>query len=468
VLSSQTDMLIWKASSLNINLASLRYRCLIPLHYLELYGYQSCIYSDCKQIKLKDNKSDILIFVKSFKCEDLELAKKAHELGLPVILDICDNIFIEKYTTRMDNIPSENFKEMSKVASAIVTTGIVLENVIRAEIGESIPIFIIPDGNETLEDVKQAMNFIRWGRWVKIAIYRPISFLLAIKIVFPAKFISLCKQLYPSIIHFHKKNISEIKVRLHRLFKSLLRIEGGERALTEKEFNISEKQRTLNAISTVTFYPERKDIKQQWTDKSNQLSRHSTKSSINTKVSVKQDVKRIIWFGHHGANYGNFGMLNILDIAEHLIKINKEIKFTLLVVSNNYEKYSKYILPLPFSTEYIDWDPINIYKHISESDVTIVPNSKTPFSIGKSANRTVLSLSLGIPVVATETPALKSFQNCIMCDEWERGLRLYLTDSHLVNKHIELAQSIIKQNYSGDAIATQWKNVINQFNRKAV
>ncbi|MEH2255596.1 hypothetical protein [Nostoc sp.] len=456
-------MLIWKASSLNINLASLRYRCLIPLHYLELCGYKSCIYSNCDEIKF-NKKLDVIIFVKSFKREDLDIAKKAHKLGVPIIIDICDNIFIEEYTTRIDNIPSENFKEMAKVASAIVTTGIVLENVIRAEIGESIPIFIIPDGNETLEDVKQAMNCIKWTRWIKIAIYRPTSFLLVLKSVFEVKFISLYKQFYPKIMQIYKKNISGIKVRLSRLRSQ---IEVNETTLTERKFNVSEKTLTSNAILPFTFFIKSKDIKQQVIDKSisSKLSKHS---KLGNNLLIAKDVKRIIWFGHHGASYGNFGMLNILDIAEHLIKTSNEINFTLLVVSNNYEKYSKHILPLPFSTEYIDWDPINIYQHISQSDVTIVPNSKTPFSIGKSANRTVLSLSLGVPVVATKTPALKNFQNCIMCDEWEQGLRVYLTDHHLVNKHIEMAQSIIKQNYSGEAIATQWANVINRVTGKVV
>lgn len=457
-------MLIWKASSLNINLASLRYRCLIPLHYLELYGYQSCIYSNCNAIRFDDNKSDVIIFVKSFAREDLELAKKAHRLGIPVILDICDNIFIEEYTNRRDNIPAEIFKEMAKVSSAIVTTGIVLKNVIRKEVGESIPIFIIPDANETLKDVKQAMTFIKWRRWLKIVIYRPSSFWLSLKIVFEVKILSLIKKRYASIVFLYNENISKSRVSLNRLV-NLGQVKASETKITEANNNLTQETHTVTAVLPVTLIVKNKDIKQQYIEKFNQVSKHDKSSK---SLSVKDNVKRIIWFGHHGARYGNFGMLNILDIVEHLIKISNEINFTLLVVSNNYEKYSKHILPLPFSTEYIDWDPVNIYQHISQSDVTIVPNSKTPFSISKSANRTVLSLSLGVPVVATKTPALKNFQNCIMCDEWEYGLRSYLNDRHLVNKHIEIAQSIIKQNYSGEAIATQWVNALNQVNRKVV
>jgi glycosyltransferase involved in cell wall biosynthesis len=73
-----------------------------------------------------------------------------------------------------------------------------------------------------------------------------------------------------------------------------------------------------------------------------------------------------------------------------------------------------------------------------------------------------MSLSLGVPVVATKTPALELFNDCIIYDDWESGLRAYLTDQNLVKSHIEKAEAIIQQNYSGEAIAKQWNNVIKQ------
>ena len=67
-------------------------------------------------------------------------------------------------------------------------------------------------------------------------------------------------------------------------------------------------------------------------------------STVNVRNQTGNNCKTIIWFGNHGAAYGNFGMLNLLDIVEPLIKVSKEINFRLLVVSNNYKKYCKYII----------------------------------------------------------------------------------------------------------------------------
>ena len=103
----------------------------------------------------------------------------------------------------------------------------------------------------------------------------------------------------------------------------------------------------------------------------------------------------------------------------------------------------------------------SIYKNISESDVTIIPNSKCDFSICKSANRAILSLSLGVPVVATKTPALDDFNDCIILDDWERGLKAYFSNEQLVNSHLKKAQSMISSNYSGEAIGNNWSNLIH-------
>ncbi|MBW4644620.1 MAG: glycosyltransferase [Goleter apudmare HA4340-LM2] len=470
-------MLIWKTNDLNINIASVRYRCLLPLQYLELIGYNSCVYAKNEQIKFH-NKSDIIIFVKSFSAHDLDLAQKANKAGMPIILDICDNIFLEEYASpNTQHLPvSQIFQQMSQMASAVVTTGVTLKSFIQTEIGASIPIFVIPDGNETLADVKQAFFFVKWQRWIKLAIYRPISLLTIIKATFKSKLFVYKKKSYAWLhkkllikyfnISLLKKKIPKLRGRIGRIVKYLLRIEPPVKVLSNQNVNYLENNQGSNPpfpLTVAVCTPEQKQELNKNTDQLVQLPILNLNAA-----SIGGETKRIIWFGNHGASYGNFGMLNILDIAEHLIKLSHEINFTLLVVSNNYEKYCQHIFPLPFKTDYISWNPFNIYEYISQSNVTIVPNSKSPFSICKSANRAVLSLSLGVPVVATKTPALEIFNDCIIYDEWASGLRAYLSDRQLVQTHVETAKSIIESNYSGEAIANQWANVINQVIGKTV
>ena len=181
----------------------------------------------------------------------------------------------------------------------------------------------------------------------------------------------------------------------------------------------------------------------------------NTKSKVNNPNTVKQ----IIWFGKHG-NPPNLGMLGIKEIAESLTKLSKSFSFQLLVVSNNYEKYRQHILPLPFKTSYAEWTTTNIYDYIKQSSLTVIPSSTDNFNICKSPNRAILSLSLGIPVVATKTPALDPFKDCVLFEDWETNIQAYLTNPHLVGKHIDRAQEIINQNYSGEVVAQKWASVI--------
>jgi glycosyltransferase involved in cell wall biosynthesis len=399
-------MLIWKTNSFDVNIASVRYRCLLPSRYLEARGYQSCFYHGNSEIDLHEwSNKDVLIFVKSFTPHDLCLSEKAQSLGIPVILDICDNIFIGEYASHAEFKHSEIFAQMSQFASAIVTTGHTLKHVIQANVKPSAPIFIIPDANETIDDVNHALFVCSRKGWMKFLLYK-----------------------IASILSLENHVTELLYVNVYRFIQKSLRKKGaGSR------------------------------------DHNKSSSSGKTKISMEfSSLPVSDEYKTVVWFGNHGANYGNFGMLNLLDIVEPLKRIYGDIDFRLLVVSNSYTKYRDHIQSLPFPTSYVEWDLLTIHNWISESDVAIIPNSKSDFSICKSANRALLSLALGVPVVATRTPALEEFSNCIMFDDWEMGLRAYLNDSQLVSKHLEEAQSIIRAVYSGEMIAKQWSNLIEQ------
>lgn len=466
-------MLIWKTNSFDIKIASVRYRCLLPSRYLELNGYKSCFYAGSNPINFNNKSdSDVLIFVKSFTPYDLSLAKKAKEAGVPVILDICDNIFIDEYVSKCKFKPSEIFKQMSEVASAIVTTGVALENIIKTQVSPSIPIFIVPDANETVEDINYALYIGKWGRWLRLFSYKPISTIHIIKnsLFVKIKFIQKYYKKNRKEINYKIKDncekaliaVNKYKINTRNILNKLIKLAYFHKYLhyIKKTINIiidSGNNRYVRSELATNSIPLQKSI----INRVN-LRVNLNDSSVTVKNQTAKNCKTIIWFGNHGAAYGNFGMLNLLDIVEPLIRVSKEINFRLLIVSNNYKKYCKHIQPLPFPTDYIEWDLFSIYENISQSDVVIIPNSQCAFSICKSANRAILSLSLGTPVVATKTPALVDLEECIIFDDWEKGLKAYLSDEQLVYSDMKKAQSIIGSNYSGEAVADRWSNLIEQ------
>ncbi len=117
-----------------------------------------------------------------------------------------------------------------------------------------------------------------------------------------------------------------------------------------------------------------------------------------------------MWFGNHGATYAKFGMLDLLDIQTELEDIASKMDVKLVVISDNLDKYKQNILPLKIKSEYIAWNPTVVEQEFARASVVVIPNPLEMFSICKSANRAVLALKHGVPVVATSTSALQPLE----------------------------------------------------------
>ena len=412
-------MLIWKTQTLNANIASLRYRCLLPYNYLAKKGIDQRIYGGTDKVELAANTKAIA-FVKSFKDEDMETCDRAALLGVPIILDLCDNIFIQGYAATSSYVPADNFRRMARQASAIVTTGEALKAEIKKAIAPlDLPIIVIPDGCETQADLSEAFR-ITWQIWLSDRAGK------------------LALQRSQAAYYKAKRRARNLIVRLKIQIKRNMGNE--EMPLSSKQTDSSNASASNNAsdkslVQPTPFFPQR------WPD-------------------AKPGTKTILWFGNHGAKYGSFGMSSILQVAPTIEQLSRELPLRLVVVSNSQAKYERYIQPLPFETIYRRWHPQKTYDYIRQSDVVIVPNSQSGFSMCKSANRVVLSLSQGTPVVANYTPALESFQDCVIMDDWDWGLRQYLCHPEVAQAHIAAAKRAIAQNFSGDKIAQQWLTLL--------
>ena len=444
------NALIWKVQTLNVNVASLRYRCLLPLKYLSKLANKARI----KQVIVGGTdpintplENTAIIFVKSFLDRDVETCQQAHQSGALIILDLCDNIFIPNYATGNDYVPADNFKQMAIYASAIVTTGEALKEQVTQAIAPfnlTLPIVVIPDASETLADIDETFRATRRQRLVSLRL-RPIA---------------------RRVQSTYGKTVWAIKTVLRpavRKGKDTLRI---PREQTEENDRlVNEKAIALLSGRWVDALPIEKQ--------QSIAARKQKKATAKDKVIVQPTpwipqkwpsapagASTILWFGNHGAKYGSFGMEGILDAAPAIEKLSREIPLRLVVVSNSLSKYQRYIQPLPFKTSYLRWHPKAIYPYIRASDVTIIPNSQSAYSICKSANRAVLSLSQGTPVVASSTPALDLFNGCVALDNWEQGLRQYLLQPLLAEQHVAQAKQAIAQNLSGEKIAQQWLDLL--------
>jgi len=417
----------WKVSSLALSMASVRYRAMLPLLSLEQAGQSCRVFSDADNAHVEE--LDLLVIVKSFTTEDLALVHRAVEQGVPVVLDLCDNIFISTYgasTAKVKASPARMFLAMARLCKCIVVTTEPLAVAVRERLDVQVPVHVIPDGLETRRLLEQMRSRLS------------------------------------AALEDQQRNL-ETRGRMHATRQRVARLMSHVRSM-RKEAVIPLASRLLRRAGDELRWQvlgdrARQRFKPLRAMLSTRMAAHQ-KAPPAVNPPVDPDVKRILWFGNHGAPHARFGMLDLLEIRDALETIAKEFKVELVVVSNLYEKYERHIKPLAISSSYFDWTPATVKKQLALASVVVVPNSGDEFSLCKSANRTATALHAGVPVVARETPALSVLRDCIVMDDFVGGLRLYLTDKPRAASDVARGREVIAREFGPAAIATAWGNVI--------
>lgn len=438
----------WKVASLDPNIASVRYRALLPSILLESEAIRSRRFSRSAIKNLQG--IDLLVIVKSFTEEDVVLAEEAMRRSIPVVLDLCDNIFVPGYVGRSNVPPADNFVVMAKHAVAITASTETLAAEIVRRVGQQPRVFVIPDGLMSLGQEHGNGSF-RWETFCEKG-----RSLLAN--VYPGKIVrKLVKSMPGPLLKslLHKEARRQIKSRLIKL--------------VYRRLNALRQKASLVRSCTEPLVVKEGLINSEFRVGTSQISSalriDLLKNSINKAILKRQvprsiSAKQILWFGNHGASYSRFGMLELLTIRDALERIAVEMPAELWVVSNNREKYDSEIAPLAIPSHYVEWSPNAMKRVFAIADVVVLPSSGDSFSICKSANRAVLALTNNVPVVATLTPALEPLRGCVWLGDPYEGISAYLRDSGLVQEHLARGRLVIEQEFSGSVIARRWQEVI--------
>jgi glycosyltransferase involved in cell wall biosynthesis len=391
-------MIVWKAATVSPRMASFRYRVALPALYLEARGLRSRMAWHPRMTSLRG--AEAIVFSKTFAAGDLALARRARRRGIPIIYDLCDNVFVDGYPVRAPAI----FGQIAALASLIVTTTPALADVISRHVGAAKRIVVIPDPVEAPEDALEVMARVRFAAAVESILRR---------------------------LNAARTRARATAVTLAKLALTML----GRRPPVQ-----------ARAAPGAGMPPVRVPI-----------------SPARTQGDAGAGSGKLItWFGNHGGDYSDFGMLDILAVAPALEALATRHAIRLRVVSNNYAKFAEKIAPLRLPTEYVEWTPHAAHRLVRQSDVVIVPSTLNDFTRCKSANRLLLALNCGVPVVATRTPASAEFEGCVLFEDWERNIERYLTDSDLRKSHLERALALIESRYLPQAIAERWQAAIEE------
>ena len=109
-------MILWKSGTISPRRASFRYRVGLPALYLERLGVRSRFRSGIRFLAFRETRA--VVISKPSDTADIAIARMARRRRIPIVLDLCDNVFAEPYAVRARIVVDQ----IARLASLIVTT----------------------------------------------------------------------------------------------------------------------------------------------------------------------------------------------------------------------------------------------------------------------------------------------------------------------------------------------------------
>jgi hypothetical protein len=353
--------ILWKVSRLDITWPSVRVRAMTPALLLRRQGYDVQV-GDGGWNETEIRAADIVIITKSFTVDDLEFARSVKELGKLLVVDLCDDVFMDGREAS-----AASFREQAGLADRIVTTGEILRAAIERQVSDPSKLRIVPDHAETR---------------------------------------TLTQELLEA---FPPQNAQQRE----RVFGSF-----GPRRLLN---TLTRRERALS--------PARRTI---------------------------------VWFGTAGLPGQGTGIEALAGIAPQLNAVARDMPVQLLIVSTAHGRVTSLATAFEFPCVFRDWRLLSVFDHVTAADVCVIPNPATDYARAKSPNRALLALMAGTPVVASASSAYAGIANSIIQDDFEGGVRRYLTDRCAAQADIRTGQTDIALAFSADAVAVQWAHMFSE------
>jgi hypothetical protein len=170
--------------------------------------------------------------------------------------------------------------------------------------------------------------------------------------------------------------------------------------------------------------------------------------------------RRLLWFGNHGSAGAEGGMADLQRIRSALELAHAARPLSLSVISNDRAKYEQLTRGWQLPCFYLPWDAHSFSRATRLHGAAVIPVGLNPFTRCKTNNRMATAFLHGLNVVADAIPSYQEFAGCSVLGDWSRGLGPYLGDLARRERDLVAAQELLRERYSLDRIATQWRAVI--------
>lgn len=131
---------------------------------------------------------------------------------------------------------------------------------------------------------------------------------------------------------------------------------------------------------------------------------------------------RLVWFGNAGSAHEGFGLPDLERILPDLNRCSRRVRLSLTVLSNNKKLGQKILGGAEFPTEYREWHYKEFPEIFAGQDLCLIPITGNAFTDCKTANRIMLALAYGMPVVTDFIPSYEPFRPFAAEANWEKSV----------------------------------------------
>jgi hypothetical protein len=177
-----------------------------------------------------------------------------------------------------------------------------------------------------------------------------------------------------------------------------------------------------------------------------------------TRGEAKDDELRLVWYGEAGLESPSFGLRHVCKVVPVLNDLARRRRLHLTVISNSRETYEQVLGDACFPTKYHKWQEAAFPGLFTNHDVCLIPIEENPFTFAKTANRVILALRLGVPVVADRIPSYEEFAPFVLFDDWAESIERYAADPALRRRHVRAGRAYVDAKYTRERVVYQWSS----------
>jgi len=188
--------------------------------------------------------------------------------------------------------------------------------------------------------------------------------------------------------------------------------------------------------------------------------------SVRARVRKRVDARRrrdhgrrplrLVWQGNSGSPNAPSALVGVRNLLPELERLHRTTPLVLTVISNSDDAFARELGDAPIPVRYVRWKASSANRHFMAHDICVLPINVTPFTVCKSNNRPILSLLLGVPVVADEIPSYRELAAWVPFGDWTVNLKAYADDPELGRRHVADATGHITATYTPQRVVEQW------------